>query len=222
MQNKIIIPTIIAFAIILTGIVALAQYNSNKVVSNLNSSSSSAVSSGSSLVVSSVVTMSSAPTIASSSTISSLSTNQPQLATCNLPESDNLVKTEDGCFEIAYWLDGGGLFKGDCVGKCSDETLKNQLFKSQDNIKILNKIAENYYKLIKNEIVTKNPVVIIPSSKKIDDGFELNVVTRDFEYFKQFDQQTNDNNSFGLRKYAKYLLYMNSQNSLEFKLISIE
>jgi hypothetical protein len=62
MQNKIIIPTIIAFAIILTGIVALAQYNSNKVVSNLNSSSSSSssnVSSGSSLAMSSVVTVNS-------------------------------------------------------------------------------------------------------------------------------------------------------------------
>jgi hypothetical protein len=94
MQNKIIIPTIITCAIILTGIVAMSQYNSNKVVGNLNSSSSgsevsSIVSSSSSLAISSVV--SSVDTINS---ISSSSTAQKSSESSVIPKSET-PKTPD-------------------------------------------------------------------------------------------------------------------------------
>jgi hypothetical protein len=245
MQNKIIIPTIIACAIILTGVVALAQYNSNKVVSNLNSSSSSAVSSNvsssSSIAMSSVVASSVADgssssqssTINSSSLESSSSkTQEPKKSTENNPMGCNTIKTDykfnqdfsfkldNKCIPIAYWVGEGGLFKESKIDPYGAFNY-NKLFLTEQNINLANQIGADYYSRVKDKIISDSFKIRIDSNGKISDKeFSIIVILEDPDYAK-IDPEAQGPWYVGRLK-AFYKLYENSNGdwTLQFQNIT--
>jgi hypothetical protein len=111
--------------------------------------------------------------------INSIST---QTSNCNLPESENLVKTEDGCFTF---LKSGynGIFKKSTY---PDSTNQNLLYDTESNNILLVDIAKNYFSKIKSNYVSKNKTIsTLTLSKSKNNEFTLSIAMIDLDFFKQ-------------------------------------
>ena len=116
---------------------------------------------------------------------------------CNLPESENLVKTEDGCFELLTY---GAIYKNPSF---DEKQNANLLFKNDQNLKLVNEITKNYYSKIKDKIISKNNKIAIFGSKKLSNNeFSLALAIIDPEYF--IKNLTKQEGQYGDRYNATY------------------
>ena len=180
MSNKILISVIIVLSLITIGVASLKQFNkipeklalnsSLEIISSVKAlvvSSSSVVQSSSSyMVVSSAQKLEEGSVKTESQTIIS---NSPK---CNLPESENLVKTEDGCFEKIIWSPNEGLVHSDP----NFEPIK----------KIENEILIDYFKKVKANFISDKKFINLVFYKKIDDSnYETSLSVQDIKLLLQ-------------------------------------
>jgi hypothetical protein len=223
MNIKILISTISVISIILIGIISFATFNNktNNTATQLTSStvarSSLLTNSSQSSIAKSITTgstLSSQQSEIKSSTLAVQSSIvQPVVTTpvCNLPESDNLVKTEDGCFELVWGFGDSDVFKSkDYV----EEANNNLLFKSESNISLLKKLSMDYYKKIKNKFVsTDHKITFLGSQKKETKKFEIYLSIIDVQYFNG----SLNNNPFALRLNSIYTIFEQSDGSWSYQ-----
>ena len=67
---------------------------------------------------------------------------------CNLPQSPNLVRTDNGCFELFFDFSDGSVFKNPSY---SETVNSNLLFDNTLNRDILTNIAKDYYTKISSQ-----------------------------------------------------------------------
>ena len=122
MSPKTVITTTLAILAIVLGVFAYAQFSNKPSPSLASLSSSSSVLSSPKVTSSSTqVTSQHVSSMESSSVIvapiskvessSKVADSDNKTTACNLPESENLVKTDEGCFNLYYNISDIGLFK---------------------------------------------------------------------------------------------------------------
>ena len=214
--------------------------SSSSTVSSISSSSSSQVSSVSissssstnsvlsseitkiDIPITSQVVNSQIPMVEKPKSIVPNSISVPVIKTeCNLPQSPNLVKTDNGCFEMSYGIDSSSIFKGSGVGLSQDQQNKinqNLLYKTDSNLQILKLIATDIHNNIyNNPKLSKKITITFTDSKKTNKGFELSLGVQDFS------QINDDNNPFKFVKgiSANYLIYQDNTSNWTWKRITI-
>ena len=145
----------------------------------------------------------------SSSTVSSSSSSQgssvyisiPVIKTeCNLPQSPNLVRTDNGCFELFFDFSDGSIFKNSSY---SEIVNSNLLFDNTLNRGILTNIAKDYYTRISGQIISKSHKLFFTSSKKVNNSFQVSISVSDEDFFKN----TNVVRIYSVRLNATYNFY---------------
>jgi hypothetical protein len=178
-KTQALIVAIIA-VIAISGIYILTKSRPVENPSNVSVSSSSQIASFSS---SKAVLSSSSVIVSSSSTGVSKVVEAPKTsevaivpkpqAQCNLPESENLVKTEEGCFTFSV----GGRILGQNIPTELETKFLNAYFPE---------ISKNYYQKIKSKFISKEKYLEINYIKKIDENdFEFYIGMTDFDYYLQ-------------------------------------
>jgi hypothetical protein len=170
-------------------------------------SSSSVLPSSSSFVQSSITSL-----ISSQNNLTSSSNQQTQ---CSLPETTkNLVKTDVGCFELTFEINGFNLFKN--TNYSNGKNNKDLLYDNTLNRDLVKQIAIDFYKKIKDKIVTSFPEIVFVNSTKISDvEFEVALTARDQEYSKNKDQLNLSNFRFK----QNYTLFSNKSGDWSFKIV---
>ena len=213
MTTKLIITSIAILTSMTVGIVALTQvYKSNTKVAMVSSSSSVLSSLGS--------VASSSTAVQSSSVVAGVESTTPKPApsvetppkvveskkatqnnyNCNLSESENLIKTDDGCFELGVSVNTFSTTDEDVYHPKYSNELKN----------VTSLAAKDYYSKVKSKIVTKKIVVYIAGTKKISETkFELFISIGDPDYLQSqgYDTQS-DRTRFNA---TYYLIYENNK-----------
>ena len=106
-----------------------------------------------------------------------------QNSKCNQPDSPDLVKTEDGCFEIIWSAGDSAIFKSKDY---PENVNQNFLYKSDENINILKEISKDYFKKIKLNIISEKKLIWFINSKKNNETkFNIYVGFIDNEYNNQ-------------------------------------
>jgi hypothetical protein len=162
MSNKTLIPIIIILSLITIGVASLTQFSKvpNKVgvnsSSEIVSSDKSQVFSSSSLVqiANSSSVASSAQKVVESDKIESQAVVSNTI-NCNLPESETLVKTEDGCFNIAYSVGPNTFFKWENMDPNIEPNFY-LLYNSESNVKIAKEIAKDFFVKFKEKVVIED------------------------------------------------------------------
>ena len=211
-NSKIIIATIAILVIGATSIFIIGQ--NRQQIKSTSTQSSSAVSSIKSLVVfssSQSQILSSSLIVGQSSVVTSVKA-ESQVAVsnfpkCNLPESENLVKTDNGCFEVEHIFADASIFKNPSL---SDEINKNKFFDTVENRNLVKLIATNYYNKIRSKFVSPNHKIATIDSKKLSNNeFSLSVIISDQEYNKK-------NNLIGYVSVCQYNYNIKLNPKLEF------
>ena len=168
MSNKLkIILAIITSVLIISGSAII--FNSQRRNNSISKTELSSLASSSSTVSSS-----------SSSQVSSVFTSIPVIKTeCNLPQSPNLVKTDNGCFGVEFLYADSSIFKD---SKLSANLNLNKLDDNQQNRILLTHIATDYFKANKTKLLSKNYKIVFVDSIKLNNTFRLDVTFEDQEY----------------------------------------
>lgn len=214
-KTQALIVAIIA-VIAISGIYILTKSRPAEIVPNnsissssqvSNSSSSRAVLSSSSVIVSSSsIGVSKVIEVPKTSGVAIIPKPQTQ---CNLPESENLVKTEDGCFEIGVGVN--------TFSDGSDYGNQNKLIQNVETSNLLKKIAKEYYLKNLNQIVTKNDPININGSQFVsNNNFKLFLSIGDPDYLKSKGYNLQSDRS---RFNAIYKIYKNG-NQWKYEFIS--
>jgi hypothetical protein len=196
MSNKLLIPLIIILSLITIGVVSLTQLNkvpgkfamnnnqSSEIISSIKtqvgSSSSSVQILNSSSVVSSIQKVVESVKAESQAVI-------PNTTECNLPESENLVKTEVGCFVLYFSMSDGYTFKEDIIKdypQNAEKITERLLYKSDYNIKLLRALGIDYYLRVKNKVESKNPQYLMQIVDKEGGKFKIEILVDDIDYLK--------------------------------------
>ena len=218
MTNKYLIPIIGAISLATIGGLAYTQLNqgaktSTKVSVNVSSQQSLAISSFPVLISSSSqMSSSSLVKVSSSAKVEEVKskdevvesvvkvesvkqvTKPISTQTCNLPESESLIKTDNGCFELGISVNTLSTTSDDNYHPKSSEELKN----------VIKNAAKDYYLRTKSKILTKEVNVNISGTKRLSDtNFELYVSIGDPDYLRA---QGNDMQSDSGRFNAIYNL----------------
>ena len=202
MTNKFIIPLIVVLSLITIGVVSLTQLNksSEKVALNTSSATVSSVKPqvviGSSSIqgISSVAVSSSQKVeeskVESVVTVESKKPVQDN-SKCNLPESENLVKTEDGCF---IFSSGGRVTGTNSISEGELDSL-NIYFKQA---------AINYYSKVNSKFLSSQHFINANYTKKINDtSFEVYLGMIDAEYYnKKYVNVPGDYSDLNTAKYS--------------------
>ena len=98
---------------------------------------------------------------------------------CNLPQSPNLVKTDNGCFGVEFLYADSSIFKD---SKLSANLNSNKLDENQQNRTLLTHIATDYFKANKTKLLSKNYKIAFIDSIKLNNVFRLDVTFEDQEY----------------------------------------
>ena len=120
--------------------------------------------------------------------------------TCNLPQSPNLVRTDNGCFELFFDFSDGSVFKNPSY---SEIVNSNLLFDNTLNRGILTNIAKDYYTRISGQIISNNHKLFFTSSKKVNNSFQVSISVSDEDFFKN----TNVVRIYSVRLDATYNFY---------------
>ena len=179
MSNKILVLIIVVLALITIGVASLTQLNKSPEKLAMNSSSEITSSVKAQIVSRSSLAQSqtsssvvySAQKVVESVKVES-QTVVPNSPKCNLPESENLVKTEDGCFEKIIWSPNEGLVHSDP----NFEPIK----------KIENEILIDYFKKVKANFISDKKFINLVFYKKIDDSnYETSLSVQDIKLLLQ-------------------------------------
>jgi hypothetical protein len=215
MSNKFLIPLIIVLSLITIGVASLTQLNktpekvamnkSSEIVSSVKtqivSSSSSAQSQTSSSVISSAQKVVESVKTESQTTI-------PNTEKCNLPESENLVKTEDGCFRYSI----GGRMQGE--NRVSENEMK---FLEQFYLPV----AKDYYRKISDKFISNYHILRIDYTSKISENqFEFLIGMDDLEYIKK--KYGNAPGDYAEINQARYSVFKNLNNTWSFQFRQFE
>ena len=218
MSNKIMSNTykiiIAAIAVTVLGATSIFLVGRNREQNVVSTQSSSSVSSIKSQIVSnssfsqsqvafssSIVTQTSLSVKAESQVAISNTTK------CNLPYSENLVKTDNGCFEIEYIFADVSIFKNSSL---PDEINKNKFFDTYENRNLVKLISTDYYNKIRSKFVSPIHKIATVDSKKLSDNeFSLSLIISDQEYNKK-------NNLIGYVPVCQYNYNIKLSPKLEF------
>ena len=174
---------IAALAIAVLGATSIFIIGQNRAENKgINTQISSAISSVKSKVVSSSSQsqiLSSSSILAQNSAATSIKTESQIVVSnttkCNLPESENLVKTEDGCFNLFYSYFDSEVFKDNSIPENSPFN-ENKLFNNEYSKNIVNKIAIDFYIKNKSSVKTNNYYIRSGiNSKKLNNTFILSM-----------------------------------------------
>ena len=190
MSNKILIPLIVVLSLITVGVASLTQLNkpSEKVAvvtsPAIESSVKSQVTVSSTIQTNSSVGVSSAQTSSAQKVEESKSQDNIKVESktpaqvnskCNLPESENLVKTEDGCFNLGISVNTFSTTSEDIYHPKYSDELKNVIILA----------AKDYYSKSKSTVVTKEAVLNIGGTQKISEtSFKLYISIGDPDYLR--------------------------------------
>ena len=203
-----------------SSIVSSSSSVSSQVSSVSVSSSSSLVSLPSSQVtkidipITSQIVVSQTPVVEKPKPAVPNSASIPVIKTeCNLPQSPNLVRTDNGCFGVEFLYADSSIFKDP---KLSANLNANKLDDNQQNRILLTHIATDYFKANKTKLLSKNYKIAFVDSIKLNNVFRLDVTFEDQEYnlknkligiqpvcVKQYDINTLNNT---------YKFYQNNSN----------
>ena len=164
--------------------------------------------------ITSQVAVSQTPIAEKPKSVISNSTSIPVIKTeCNIPESPNLVKTDNGCFGVEFLYADSSILKD---SKLSANLNLNKLDDNQQNRMLLTHIATDYFKANKTKLLSKNYKIAFVDSIKLNNVFRLDVTFEDQEYnlknkligiqpvcVKQYDINTLNNT---------YKFYQNNSN----------
>jgi hypothetical protein len=219
MSNKILIPVIIVLSLITIGVASLTQLNKapEKVTMNTNQSSeivssikSQIVSSSSlvqSLVSSTSVVSSTQKVVESVKNESHAAT--PNTAKCNLPESENLVKTEDGCFVIGV----NKIFNFShekMDGNYINSDPKNPPYSEELEYYYKNILGVDFYNRVKNLSISRPIEISVTGTTKISDNlFKIRLNFSDTEYLKSINTPPSGVSRFG----ANYVITLGSNKT---------
>ena len=98
---------------------------------------------------------------------------------CNLPQSPNLVRTDNGCFGVEFLYADSSIFKD---SNLSANLNANKLDDNQQNRILLTHIATDYFKANKTKLLSKNYKIAFVDSIKLNNVFRLDVTFEDQEY----------------------------------------
>ena len=164
--------------------------------------------------ITSQVVVSQTPVVEKPKSVVANSTLVPVIKTeCNLPQSPNLVRTDNGCFGVEFLYADSSIFKD---SKLSANLNANKLDDNQQNRILLTHIATDYFKANKTKLLSKNYKIAFVDSIKLNNVFRLDVTFEDQEYnlknkligiqpvcVKQYDINTLNNT---------YKFYQNNSN----------
>jgi hypothetical protein len=140
------------------------------------------------------------------------SSTTSQSSNCNLPESENLVKTDDGCFEVEFVYADVSIFKDSITNNQN----YNKFYDTSANRDILKSIAKDYFFKIKNKLVNSNHKITFHNSKKNNENnFSLSTTFNDQDYNKKF-------NIKGIVPVCSYNYNISTKPTFEFKFESID
>ena len=149
-------------------------------VSSVSVSSVSVESSSVSSSVSSQIAVSQTPVVEKPKVVVPNSASIPVIKTeCNLPQSPNLVRTDNGCFGVEFLYADSSIFKDP---KLSANLNANKLDDNQQNRILLTHIATDYFKANKTKLLSKNYKIAFVDSIKLNNVFRLDVTFEDQEY----------------------------------------
>ncbi len=219
MSNKTIIPIIIVLSLITIGVASLTQVKRSdpKLVLNtsLSSVSENKSSSVSNPALSSTSSVSSVPKVEESKVLESVKVESvaPKIKSveCNLPESENLVKTDLGCFNIFV----NPIFNfsyENTSGNFENSNPPNPKYSKELEFYYKNNIGKDFYNRIKEQSITQPIEITVTGTQKISDGgYKLFYTSSDIEYLKN----NNQNNSGAGRFNAVYKVSVTNNKSFE-------
>jgi hypothetical protein len=211
MSNKFLIPLIIILSLITIGVASLTQLNkgSGKVTINQSSEVISSLKTEAMYSSSSVQTQVYASSVVSSAqkVMESVKVeSQPVISItskCNLPESENLVKTEDGCFEKIIWTPNEGLLPSDP----NFVSIK----------KIENEILIDYFQKVKANFISDKKIINLVFYKKKDNSnYEMSLSVQDIKLLLQmYPNLTEIGGPYSLFPY-KYSINIGKDNKITY------
>lgn len=145
-------------------------------VSSLRSSQIVSTSSSVSATVNSITLQISSSVKAESQVVVSKTTK------CNLLESENLVKTDQGCFELIFSIADSEIFKSK---EYPENVNSNLLFKNETNVNFIKEAAKDYYKRVSSKFISKKHSIFVSNTKKMaEHNFSISFSMVDEDYIK--------------------------------------